>query len=1501
MLMTFKKLLVVLVAALLAAFHQMAFSAATPVTQLMTPLAANSTLGNGDYVSDGGGLSTYLSYFIEVPPGTPQLSVDIYDADIGAVAGNDFALGGSFNTTVVYTLIDPAGTVVSTLTVPPGGCPACHNAWTAMGILSNSYRDNFGTAAFNNNDGSLSWTGNWIEVDGNGAGAGAGNVWIQGGWLRFDDRPNTSPNPSLERQADLSTFGSAFFSFDWQTGTGVDNSDSLVVEVSSNGGSTWSLLENFTGFSGGQSGSRNYDISGFISSNTRIRFRINNGYTGPNEQFRVDFVDISGGGGVLANPLNGHWELRVDSSPAVTTGDDLNAFGLRAHDGDPSAGGTELNIYADSYTIVGLLGQGQLAFDLYPYVTSGCEVDANDFDSDGAATLAFTSRSGLFTQSFGTGQLSGGTNWATNTVSGWTTDDAASDYGVWSSILNVIGPPGQSGNIVTYYMGAYNAANPAPTSQPEANAVRYYLPSDGSSPAAGPVKPLVEQHLSPVSGPNPPVAGQVSRVAVTVLVANPTPHAITFSTPSNVVTANVPGGAVVYAGTPPQITQGSMVSEPAAGGSGNIVWNPGVVAAGGFATMRYEIDVTPPGAGLRIPVTGAPGSNGTRAQYLDETANAGQARATFQFGQLCELAVVEGVRTLALVSTFRAEDEDGRVVVKWDTASEVGTAGFYLYRHDATNDEWELVDNDLLESVNAPQGGNYHLVDSGVSSAEALTYALVEIETNGRSRVHGPYNVHPTQSPVRKDRSSRFGRQARRAPAHLLRQLSIHKEREHRRLRGRKNRVVRDGPRDVKIAVEENGIHYLEASLLAGLFELPPTQIKALIRRGRFSLRHRGQEVAWLPQPDGSGIYFYGEAISSPYTTQNIYWLRRGRGLRMQAEEGAPGSMLVLPASFREHRAYEVDQIPGTNLPLDPDSDFWFWGFLTAGSPLYGTKPFAFDVNGPASDPGFTEARLRVNLHGGLIYGFPEEHRITATVNGHLIGESFWEGTEPHTADFAFPQSFLIEGENAVEISAILSPGVFLSVVYVDSFELDYQRTFEAAGDLLVFENDQHQEVTVDGFSDDNVQVFDVSDPLRPRYVKHPIVEETEQGYAVSFSTLSLDGRYLTTSAAGIKSPVTMLPDQPSRLRAKGNRADYLVITTEALSRAALELAEHRARNQLRARVILLEDIVDEFNHGISSPHAIRDFLRYTYEHWGRAPKYVVLAGKGNFDYKDVAGLGGNLIPPLMLQNGSGLVPSDNRYADVMGDDGLPEFMVGRLPVLTEEELIAYLDKIRLYECSSGESWSERVLMMADDLDPGADFAADSERMVGLLPASYEVDRVYLAGDLELSRQMLFESWNLGVGLVNYVGHGSLDSFTNNGLMTAADVQALDNTTAFPFVASMTCMVGRFDVPGFASLGEELVRRADGGAIAVWAPTGLSDHSKAKILNDRLFRAAFHQDDTILGEVIRQSLDAFHASGGPRETLDVFQLLGDPALRLHLPKGPWNEPIEGGTARLAPF
>lgn len=173
----------------------------------------------------------------------------------------------------------------------PGVLPLALLLFSSLS-LAETVRDDFSVGSYGNNDGTANWSANWIEDDVAGTGPASGNVFITGGELSFDDQPNTNTQPSLAREANLAGASSATLNFDWRTTNGVDNSDSFIVEISADGGTNWTTLENFTGINGTSNGSRAFDITAYVAANTQVRFRVNNNYGGGNEFFIVDYIEI---------------------------------------------------------------------------------------------------------------------------------------------------------------------------------------------------------------------------------------------------------------------------------------------------------------------------------------------------------------------------------------------------------------------------------------------------------------------------------------------------------------------------------------------------------------------------------------------------------------------------------------------------------------------------------------------------------------------------------------------------------------------------------------------------------------------------------------------------------------------------------------------------------------------------------------------------------------------------------------------------------------------------------------------------------------------------------------------------------------------------------------------------------------------------------------------------------------------------------------------------------
>jgi len=1427
----------IIINAALAALTIPLYAASTISLQTVTGSGADGT--NGDYVSGAAALNSPYHFFIEVPPGLTHLVVDIFDADIGAGGAGEVAAGRdrdrtNYNTTARYSLFGPDGTARNPLftTGDAAGPAGADNAWlTFFDSTGDSVRDNFTTAAYTNNDGNTNWAGNWIETNDNNS-ANNGNISITGGTLRIRDDGNAAPS-TIEREANLSAWTTATFSFDFST-QNVDAGDQIAVDVSANGGGSWTRLETFTGPVA--AGSRSYNITSSKASNTRIRFiTVGTGYTGT-DSFFVDNLQIKDS--VIRN---GHWELRIDESNAVTTGQDINAVGLRAHDGTPGAGGTELRVYADSMMSVGVnpptTGTNSRTYTFYPYITSGCTCDENDFDYDENAnnvgSMLFTSRSGI-TQPFNAAVLSGNNIWKRNTIPRWSTDNNATDYGIWtqSVTINSYTNPGQNGNYATLYQSNFQGlANPnPPTANPQTGAFRIYLPSDSG---AAPVMPYLDQQVA-TGGPALAVGG-TKKFTITLRIVNPTAQAITFSA-TNLITANVPGSGVVYAGNA-LVGQGSIVSQPAVGGTGNITWNPGTLAAGATTIMSYQVNVTASSA-ARIPLTATPASgNGTRATFVDSTGNTTQARATFTFGPLCEIAVTPGLATEVLVSSFNVSVHGNSTLLKWETASEAGTVGFNLYRVDRTTGDLTLANESLLPAnPGAPQGGKYRFVDKGNTDDEP-SYMLEEITTDGRNLRYGPFagNTDPDDALPDDD----FDGAPHSDPKDNAPSSHAHKPK----------------PAAAMASVNKTAITRVMAADLADALAMPQAAVDSAIKTGRISVTDRGEDVAWLAASDNDSILFFGEASDSFFSKDHVYRISLDKGTPMRVIDvaGAPES----PTSFFTTRQFEVDAFAATVLPLDPDGDFWFWDFVISGNATFGKKSYTIDVPAVASGAG---ASLQVRLQGAM----QASHRARVSINGTLLGDATWNALDGSSTELSIPSGALHDGANVVTVQGLLAPGTSSDVFYVDGFAIRYLRTARAVNGAIEVSTTPGAVVTTTDLGTD-AMAFDITNRKQPAFIS---------GGGTSFVAPAGATTLFFADSTAIAGPTAVRSSVRPALADRKNRADYVVIANDALHEGADALARFRSADGLQTMVVDLDDIYDEFAGGNATPHAIHDFLAAT-RSWAKAPRYAVLAGIGTLDYRGIT-TGPGLLPPLLAKTSNGLFAADALFADFDGD-GIPELALGRIPVSTNAELLAYVAKLD----ASAHAPVGAAVFSADGVDRSANFKHEStivESPLGGRPVTdVYVDDLGAPG----ARARLLAEWQKGTSLVNWIGHGGVDRLSNASLLTVKDTPLLTTPTGGqPVFVAMTCTINRFELGSVQSLGTSLTVAPNSGALAVWSASGLSLYADATLLEQTLIQLAANSDHARLGDLIVQTLNANKSMG---ETATVYLLLGDPAISFTLP------------------
>ncbi len=398
--------------------------------------------------------------------------------------------------------------------------------------------------------------------------------------------------------------------------------------------------------------------------------------------------------------------------------------------------------------------------------------------------------------------------------------------------------------------------------------------------------------------------------------------------------------------------------------------------------------------------------------------------------------------------------------------------------------------------------------------------------------------------------------------------------------------------------------------------------------------------------------------------------------------------------------------------------------------------------------------------------------------------------------------------------------------------------------------------------------------------------------YIASFIDTMRSGFYYCVTQSKFQKPRNMRLDLPSNLRNPDLGADYVVITHREFWESAKALADYRKQhNAFRTFVVDAEDIYDEFNYGIVSPVAIKEFLKYTYTIWLKpAPMYVVLLGDASWDPK-------RLMPETSKTSyvpAYGDPVADNWFVTLdSGDDILPDMHLGRIPVETSEQAQVLINKIIDYEESDFSSWNKEFLFFNGGFN-------DVEQTIFRRQATELVDNYVgappLFGTVRQANKMTEEVISLdfreiaaqkikeGVLWANFIGHAA-SSVWDIDIGGPSDWQ----NTIFPFMTGMSCHSARFANPIRNSLSEEYVLDRQ-GAIAYWGASGFGYITQDFFLLQGLFSSVSQGGVRSIGEATSLAKlflwGKLGESSRNRNVINQYVVIGDPALRLSLSAKP---------------
>jgi hypothetical protein len=276
--------------------------------------------------------------------------------------------------------------------------------------------------------------------------------------------------------------------------------------------------------------------------------------------------------------------------------------------------------------------------------------------------------------------------------------------------------------------------------------------------------------------------------------------------------------------------------------------------------------------------------------------------------------------------------------------------------------------------------------------------------------------------------------------------------------------------------------------------------------------------------------------------------------------------------------------------------------------------------------------------------------------------------------------------------------------------------------------------------------------------------------------------------------------------------------------------------------------------------------------------------GDASFDPKNYLGFGYfDLVPTKRVETFYLETSSDDWFVD-FDNDGLPEMATGRIPVRTAQEAATVVSKISEYESSS--EIMDEVLFVANNTSYFEyDYEAATDEIAGLIPGDLNIEKIYRSsfGDSSdpdndaLATAEILDSINQGPLLVNYFGYGATDMWEKS-LLTSSHVSTLINGIRLPFFINMTPFNGLFtDVYSpYGSLAKTLLKAEDGGAVAVWASSGLTEPQGQTPMDKALIQLLFNGEGLTLGEAAARA-KAFTEDQDVRKTWILF---GDPTTKL---------------------
>ena len=905
---------------------------------------------------------------------------------------------------------------------------------------------------------------------------------------------------------------------------------------------------------------------------------------------------------------------------------------------------------------------------------------------------------------------------------------------------------------------------------------------------------------------------------------------------------------------------------------------PDDILSSGSVTITYLFTVD---ASASFGVASEDIPNEVCPYYYDSTT----ATATLN-DEFCADSTI--TTTPVTLAEFAAVKTGNNVNFSWATATETSNLGFNIYAQFGSSRI--KLNNTLIPSkaINSLDVLDYEFSVNRSAVAGAKEFFLEDIDLTGTSTFAGPFGY--VSAKENKDI---------RAPKTDWAAIGFKNKGQSIKAANMANKKPNNaggkgkGPKSdnneldsaLSITVAESGLVRLSSQELAAHGFDHKT-----LREGRFSLTDaRGATLAsrYVSKSKADGqLEFIAVVERTFYAQTDRFVLRKaaaGTAKQMKlASEFEPANGVDLPYYYATS-AVALDKVYhlGSSVASDP----WMMNQVFAFGSTPSQTVYELPLDNVVVDSG-VPATVRAQVLGGFD---PEgrQDRIFGLKAGTTVLDS--QPGSGLRANQLSGQIDLVPAQDsvAVTVTNLQTNDFGIDLSYINQVEVEYPRAFVAQDGYLRFSSDNSQ-LTVSNLGGNTVTVLATND------VDTVFIGEFEpQGGVIQFDGLAEMTAYHVYADSRVDS---------------GTVASFTPLDLNAITGTSLVIAHPQFIDQsltdyvawrdsklgTKSSIVSTDDVYCAYSGCVRSALAIKAFIGVL--NAKSSLSSVMLVGGDVYDYHDNLGVGATaFVPTLYARTGDliGFAPVDSLYGD-MDDDGIPDIPVGRLPVRTNQELVALVAKSQQFGEQQGRTTA--VLTADEQTSTSAyDFSASSEQVAAILDGrGWTLNRQYLddylaqdpAGTnrnafVAQARQGVFNGLSSGPRLSIYTGHSSAVTWSFANLFNYSASRQLSNVGSPTLYLQWGCYNTYYSHPTTESLSHGLLLAGSQGAALVIGASSLTN-AVAEEQFAQLIQSELVSTNVSAGQAM---ITAKRALANANQSLDIdilwsVTLLGDPELKL---------------------